>query len=145
MDRMKRSRCADKFGDRGGRRTQRGPDCSTSSRNALAVLGVPIHEQVALVAQESIQRIGEIAADLHHPGFGGMAGAAGELHTTGGELRRKQQIESNEPSLGPDLDGGEIDCGQNIPMGFQECMPCGLAFSFRRGFDTVFSEDVSNG
>jgi hypothetical protein len=42
----------------------------------LAVLGIPIHEQ-ALVAQESIHGVGEVAADLHHPGFGGMAGAAG--------------------------------------------------------------------
>ena len=101
------------------------------------MLGVPIHEQVALVAQESIQRIGEIAADLHHPGLGGMAGAAGQLNTTGGELQHKQEIKGNEPSFGPDPDGGEIDRGQNIPMGFQECMPCGLASSFRRGFDTV--------
>jgi hypothetical protein len=30
----------------------------------LAVLGVSVHEQVALVAQESIQRVGEVAADL---------------------------------------------------------------------------------
>jgi len=70
---------------------------------------------------------------------------AGQLHTTGGELQHKQQIEGNEPSLGPDLDGGEIDRGQNIPMGFQECMPCGLSFSFRRGFDAAFSEGVTNG
>ena len=79
------------------------------------MLGVPIHEQVALVAQEAIERVGEIAADLHHPGLGGMAGAAGQLHTTGGELQHKQEIKGNEPSFGPDLDGGEIDRGQNIP------------------------------
>jgi len=56
----------------------------------LAVLGLSIHEEVALVAQESIQGVGEVATDLHHPGFGGVAGAAGQLHTTGGELRHKQ-------------------------------------------------------
>jgi len=35
-----------------------------------------------------------------------------------GQLQHKQQIESSEPSLGPDLDGCEINCGQNIPMCF---------------------------
>jgi len=79
----------------------------------LAMLGVSVHEQVALVAQESIQRVGEVAADLHHPGFGGMAGAAGQLHTTSGRFEHKQQIEGNEPSLGQDLDGSEIDGGQD--------------------------------
>ncbi len=74
-----------------------------------------------------------------------MAGAAGQLHTTGGQLQYKQEIEGNEPSLGPDLDSGEIDCGQNSPMGFQECMPGGLVFSFRRRLDAVSSEDVGNG
>ena len=44
----------------------------------LAVLGVSIHEEVARFAQESIQGIGEVAAHLHHPGFCGLAGAAGE-------------------------------------------------------------------
>jgi hypothetical protein len=111
----------------------------------LAVLGISIHEQVALVAQESIQGVGEVAADLRHPGFGGMAGAAGQLHSKGGQLQDKQEIEGNEASLGPDLDSGEIDGGQNIPMGFEECMPCGLTSSFRGRFDAVLSEDVGNG
>jgi hypothetical protein len=79
----------------------------------LAVLGVSIHEQVALFAQESTQGVGEVAADLHRPGFVGVAGAAGQLQTTSGQLQNKQQIKGDEPCLGPGLDGGEIDGGKS--------------------------------
>jgi hypothetical protein len=54
-------------------------------------------------------------------------------------------VEGNEPSPGPDLDSGEINGGQNILMGSQECMPGGLTFSSRRRLEAVFSEDISDG
>lgn len=55
-----------------------------------AVLAISIHEQIPLMAQEPIQRVSEIPSHLHHPGFLGMAGAAGQLHTTSGQLQHKQ-------------------------------------------------------
>ncbi len=48
----------------------------------LAVLGVPIHGEAALLAQGSVQGVGEVATDLHHPGMGGTGGAAGQLYAT---------------------------------------------------------------
>jgi len=54
------------------------------------VFAISIHEQIPLMAQESINRIREIPAHLHHPGFRRMAGAAGQLDTTSGQLQHKQ-------------------------------------------------------
>jgi hypothetical protein len=38
-----------------------------------------------------------------------VVGAAGQLHTTAGQLHHKQQVEGNESSPGPDLDSGGRD------------------------------------
>jgi hypothetical protein len=55
-----------------------------------AVLAITIHEQIPLMAQEPIQRVSEIPTHLHHPGFRGIAGAAGQLHPPSGQLQHKK-------------------------------------------------------
>ena len=43
------------------------------------------------------------------------------------------------------IDGREIDGAQDIPMRFDERLPCGLPLPIWGGFDPVLLENVANG
>ena len=74
-----------------------------------------------------------------------ICGATGEVHSARFQFHDEEKIESNESIVGPDLRGGEVDRGHNIPVRFQECLPRSCALARRCRFDAVGFEDVAHG
>ncbi len=62
-----------------------------------------------------------------HPGITGIWRASGKVHASRLQLHDKQQIKRDQPAFGPDLDGGEVDSCQHVPVGIQKCAPRGLS------------------
>ena len=67
-----------------------------------------------------------------------------EVHPPGCQLHDKEQVDSDQPTLGPDFDRREVDGSQDIPMGLQEALPCRLSLSIRCGIDAMSFQDASD-
>ncbi len=111
----------------------------------VAELVVAIHEQVASTQKESIEWVREVLGYLLHPILVRIHGATCEVNATSSYFHRKKQVERDQPTFRPDFNCREVDCPQNVPVGMKECFPSGLPLPFRRRFDAVFFQDVSDG
>ena len=125
---------------RQGDRMQR----SENRTERLAELRVAIHEQVPRAKQEAVEWIGHVARDLFHPSFIWVRCATSEMHTAGRDFHDEEQIQGDQPTPGPHLDGGEVDGAEYLPMSLDECLPSGLSLALRSRFNPMCFEDVSD-
>ena len=98
-----------------------------------------------LSQQDPVEGIRELSGDLFHPCFVGIGCAAGKVNAASGHFDHEEDIVRGQTTFSPDLDGREVDRGQDVPMGSDESLPGCLPFVFRSPFDAMFLEDVSNG
>ena len=119
------------------------PACSNQVPKLLAVLGVSIHQQIAGIAKEAVEGIGQVPADLSHPDCRGVHRATRQLDPSG-NLHCEEQIVGNQSLPGPHLDGCEVDRSQAIPVDLQEGAPVGLTLAIRCRFDPVCFQDVAD-
>ena len=131
------------------------PACSNQVPKLLAVLGVSIHQQIAGIAKEAVEGIGQVPADLSHPDCRGVHRATRHLVCEvdrsqaipvdpSGNLHCEEQIVGNQSLPGPHLDGCEVDRSQAIPVDLQEGAPVGLTLAIRCRFDPVCFQDVAD-
>ena len=64
---------------------------------------IAIMKEEAFPAQASINRIGELATALDHPGTVRLGEDAGDLHPSRREVDHEQDGEARQPSSGPDV------------------------------------------
>ena len=111
----------------------------------LAVLRIPIHQQVPCAQEKSIEGIGQIPAALLHPRFVRVDRGARKVNSPARHVHHEQQVIRYQTMLRPDLDGGEVNRPENIPVGLEESLPCGLMLSVRCRLDAVCFENVPDG
>ena len=89
--------------------------------------------------------VGQLTGNRFHPRLVWIGGAAGEVDATCFQLHDKEQIESGQAALGPDLHGGEVNRSHHVPVRFQKRVPrpCPLANQCR--VNAVLFQDVANG
>ena len=97
----------------------------------LGEIGVAIHDEELLPAQESVFMVAEIPGYLNHPQLIGIGSATGEVHSSRRDFHDEEQVVSNQAGLGPSLDGGEVNRGRDVAVGFEESLPRGLPFPIR--------------
>jgi hypothetical protein len=67
------------------------------------------------------------------------------VNPPGCEFHDEEQVECDQPALCLNLDRGEIDGGQNIPMDFEKSLPSRLSLSLRHGLDAMDLQDIADG
>src|SRR5262249_39113495 len=102
---------------------------------------IAIVDQNARPLQKAVTDIGQIAADLAHPGAVRLWRDLGDVDATRGQVDDEEHGEPRQPATGPDVDGEEIRRGQDVPLCFQELGPRRLPQPIRRGLHAVFAED----
>jgi hypothetical protein len=110
-----------------------------------AEVGITIHQHVLLVFQKAVKWIGKIPSNLFHEVVSKCRCASGQVNSASGHVHDEQQIVGDQTTLSPDFDGREVDCSQNVPMGFEEGLPGRLPFPLRHWFDAMLLEDVAHG
>jgi hypothetical protein len=75
----------------------------------LGKLRVAIHHQVLLATQEPVFSVAQIPGNLEHPCFVGISSTTGEVYPPCRQLHGKEQVDGNQPALGPNLDRREVD------------------------------------
>lgn len=108
-------------------------------------MGISVHQDIPLVLEKTVERIGQVSGDLAHERFPQRRTAAGQVDSPRGKFHDEQQVVRDQTTLRPHLDRREIDCCQHVPVRFDEGRPCGQSFSIRRRFDPVLLENVANG
>ena len=81
------------------------------------VLRVSIENQILLSSQKSVDGIGDVSADLHHPDFVRAGYDPGDLDSACLQLDHEEDVERDEPTQAPDLDGEEVGGSEHVPMG----------------------------
>ena len=109
----------------------------------LFELAVPINHDVARVPQESVFAVGEISGHLAGPFSVWTLSDPGDLDLSGFQTHDDQDVEGDQAVPGPYFHGGEVDGGDGVPMGLQEGLPGCPMLSYRDGFDTVRSEEIT--
>ncbi len=89
---------------------------------------VAVQEEIAAILEKTILSIGQISGDLFHPRFIRVGGATSKADASAGQLHHEQQVEGNQPALGPYFDRGKVDRPENVPVRFQERPPSGQGF-----------------
>jgi site-specific DNA recombinase len=59
-----------------------------------------------------------------HPSLVRMDGEPREMYAPLGNLHDRKQVVRDQATTAPDLDRGEVDRGQHVPMGLQKRLPC---------------------
>lgn len=80
-----------------------------------------------------------------HPRIVRAGGAAGGVDTARGDFHDEEQVVGDKTGARPDLDRGEVDGGEDIPVSREERLPGSLPLAFGRRFDAVLLEDVADG
>ena len=90
-----------------------------------------------LLGQEAVDGVGEVPADLHHPGFIRAWRDACNLNPARRKFDQEEHVERDETTRSPDLDGEEVGSGEHVPVGLEELAPRRSLAPFRSGVDSV--------
>ena len=75
-------------------------------------LGVPVEDEEPFPGEGAVERIGEISGDLHHPRFSWTGRDPSNVDATCCKLDHEEDVERNESTRCPNLDGEEIGGGE---------------------------------
>ena len=89
--------------------------------------------------------VSQLAGRLFHPHFAGTGRATSKMDATGFQFHHKQQVISNQSTLGPDFHSRKINRGQYIPMSFEKRRPRPCTFASWSWFNSVRLENILNG
>jgi hypothetical protein len=107
-------------------------------------LGIPVEDEEPFLSEGSIDGIGEVPADLYHPRFTWTGRDSSNVDATCCEFDHEEDIERDESTRCPDLDGEEVRGGKYVPVGLEELTPRRPFASLRSGVDSVLSKDVTD-
>jgi hypothetical protein len=101
-------------------------------------------DQIAFASQYSVNRIGDISANLTHPQSIRARCYASDLHFPRRQINEEQDEEALQPSGGPDLHGEEIRSYDQFPVSCQKLLPSCFPAPLRRRFNPVAAENISD-
>jgi hypothetical protein len=96
------------------------------------------------LSKKSIFGVARIPGNLEHPRFVWIGSTTSEVHPPGSQIHNKEQVDSDQSTLGPDFDRREVYGSQDIPMGLEEALPCRLSLSIWCGIDAMSFQDASD-
>ena len=86
-------------------------------------LGIPVEDQELFLGEGSVEWIGEVSADLHHPRFTWTGRDSSDVDATGREFDHEEHVERDETTRSPDLDSEEVCSGEYAPVNLEELTP----------------------
>ena len=100
-------------------------------------LSITIDEQMRVILEKTVERIGEVACHLADPSSIGFFCDTGHVNLSRFQVHHHQDVERDHSTQRPDFGGGEVDGGEGVPVGFQERSPGRLPLAVRRRFEAV--------
>ena len=110
----------------------------------LGELGIAVEDKESFLSQRPFEGIDEVPADLHHPGFVRSRRDASDLDATRRQLDHEEDIEGDETTWSPDLDGEKVSSGEHAPVGLEELTPRRSFAALGSRVDSVLLEDVGD-
>src|SRR5262245_39999851 len=80
-------------------------------------------QQVTTLAEPARRVVDSVARHLRHPGFGGMAGDAGESDASAFQIKEEQDVIGRESTPGQHFDSEEVAAGKYGHVGGDEVLP----------------------
>jgi hypothetical protein len=105
---------------------------------------ITIHEEILLVVEKTIFKIGQFTSLLLHPWFFGVRRVMDELDATRLQVDDEQQVECNQASGRPDFHGREVDRCQDVPVGFEEGGSRRLSLAIASRLNPMTFENVAD-
>src|SRR5581483_12226074 len=118
--------------------------CSQPVQKLVGEQRISIVDQVTLALEDSVNHIGQVAADLVHPQPVRTRCNAGDFHFSRRQLDEEQHYESLQSTLRPRFDGEEVSGNDQLPVLLEELLPGGLSFLLRRRLNSVPLQDLSD-
>ena len=106
---------------------------------------VAVVNEMLGIAQEPIDRIGEVASNLLHPLAVWIDANACDLDLASLELNHEEDRVANGSEDSQNLDVEEVTCVETVPMRPHELIPSPLLLAFRSGNDADPMEYVGDG
>ncbi len=104
----------------------------------------PTEDDEPLVRQESVDGVGEVSPDLHHPAFVRPRRDPYDLDPARRQLDHEENIERDETTQAPDLDSEKVGSREHVPVGLEELAPRRSLAPFRSGVDSIPFQDVGD-
>jgi hypothetical protein len=101
-------------------------------------------DQVSGVAEEAVNRVEQIASNLHHPSTVRVDADASDVHGSRAKLHDEEDHVADGSKHTQRLDGEEIASVQRLPVAPEELLPSPLPVAFRCWFDASLGEDVGD-
>ena len=107
-------------------------------------LGISVEDQEPFLGERSVDGIGEVPADLHHPGVSWAGRDSSDVDAPCREFDHEEHVERHETTWSPDLDGEEVGSGKYAPVSLEELTPRRSLGPFGSGVDSVLLKDVAD-
>ena len=105
----------------------------------------PTEDEESFLGERSVEWIGEVSANLHHPGFVGTRRDSCYFDTTRCELDYEEHIERDKTTRAPDFDGEEVGGSKHVPVSLEKLAPSrSLAALWRRVDSVPLNPDFSD-
>ena len=99
-------------------------------------------DEVTTILHHPVFAVRDRSGDLRHPQPVWTFRDAAKLNAPCGKLDEEKNQEALKSGLAPNFDSKEVGGHDLIPMSIEEFFPSCFPLSFRRGLNTVASEDV---
>ncbi len=86
-------------------------------------LCVPVNEQMACSQQESVCALSQVPRDLLYPLTARILCDPSDFDSPGFQAHDDEDVEGGQAVPGPNLDGGEVDGRDGLPMRLEERLP----------------------
>ena len=104
-----------------------------------------IEDQLLDAAEESVFGVGQVAGDLLLPLPGRGRRDPGDANLADLQLDDAEDSVPEQPAGSGHLDGDQVGCRDDVPVGLQEGVPTHLAATLRGGVDAVGRQDSLDG
>jgi hypothetical protein len=109
-------------------------------------LAVPVVDEISLPRQEAIKGVGELPRTLHHEGLIRMGADSGNVHSARAQRHDHQHIIRHQSMPGDNFHREKVRGGQDVPMHLDELCPAHARLaSFWCGIDVVAAQDMPHG
>ena len=106
---------------------------------------VAVQDEESLAEKKAVDRIGEVASDLHHERAVRPGSDSSNVDFSRRDFDHDEDVVGHEPAERGDLDGEEVGGSHGFPMGGQKRPPRRPLTSLRCGLDAVFSQNIRDG